>query len=67
MTGKSKPPMPTKKKELNNDDPVIQADIESFPASDPPGWIKVRIGSPVPIQPDETPIKRAKRKRPKLP
>jgi hypothetical protein len=28
------------------DDPVVEAGLESFPASDPPAWIILHAGSP---------------------
>jgi hypothetical protein len=38
--------MANRQRRMGAIDPVEQAGIESFPASDPPGWVPLRLGSP---------------------
>ena len=38
--------MANRQRRIGAIDPVEQAGIESFPASDPPGWVPLRSGSP---------------------
>lgn len=38
---------PRKKAARSNMDPIIEAGMESFPASDPPAWISAHVGKPV--------------------
>lgn len=41
-------------------DPVEEASLDSFPASDPPGWVSLHVGAPAvtPEQIDSDPTKR---------
>jgi hypothetical protein len=43
---------PVQRRTNHTHDEVDDASLDSFPASDPPGWTSLRIGPPAPSQID---------------